>query len=108
MPTRLIDVGEDGLVAYFNGPPAKLAISLEERLTGPYLVLSHRWGNRDIIKLTTANFIEFRGGLPIPRLSKTFKDAIAVARLFRIRYLWIDIVCASFKIPKKIGYGKLR
>ena len=31
--------------------------------------------------------------MPISQLPKTFRDAISVARVLRVRYLWIDSLC---------------
>ena len=89
----MIDVGDDPSEDPFNGPPGKLVVSSEDHPVGPYLTLSHRWGDADIIKLTKANLEELRLEIPMSLLSKTFKDAIATARVFGLRYLWIDSLC---------------
>ena len=36
---------------------------------------------------------EFKQGINLDRLPKTFRDAVYVARTFGIRYLWIDSLC---------------
>jgi Heterokaryon incompatibility protein (HET) len=58
-----------------------------------YLTLSYRWGSADFMKLTKSSMASFRMGKPISSLSRTFRDAITVARRFSIRYLWIDSLC---------------
>ena len=78
---------------FTNRWPVKLVISAEERSIGPYLTLSHRWGSAKLLKLTSANLEEMRREIPMSQLSKTFKDAIVVARTFGVKYLWIDSLC---------------
>lgn len=72
-PTRLLDV---------SGPEAliKLAISSQESLTGGYATLSHCWGAARNLKLTESNLDQLLIGIPLDSLSRTFKEAIQVAR----------------------------
>jgi hypothetical protein len=57
------------------------------------MTLSHRWGATKFIKLTTDNLHSFKLGIPLKHLPKTFQDAVAVAKWFGVRYLWIDSLC---------------
>lgn len=84
-PTRLIDIGttDDGNWKLYEGtdnPPA-------------YLTLSHRWGPFQPLKLERSSLADFRRGMPVSKLPKTFRDAITVARHLSVRYLWIDSLC---------------
>lgn len=58
-----------------------------------YATLSHCWGNLKFTTLATANLEVFRQGLPLHELSKTFLDAIHIARYLGFQYLWIDSLC---------------
>ena len=58
-----------------------------------YDILSGRWGSDPTIKLLCSNLHTFRQEQPIADLPKTFREAVVVARHFKIRYLWIDSLC---------------
>lgn len=63
-----------------------------------YITLSHCWGNiaeiQDLVcRLMVSRIHEFKEGISLHRLPKTFIDAIAVARSLGIRYIWIDSLC---------------
>jgi hypothetical protein len=62
--------------------------------TGEYIALSHARGSL-AFSTTKTNLIEMQAsGVLVSNLPKTYRDAIAVANAFRIRYLWIDLMCA--------------
>ncbi|KAF5858025.1 hypothetical protein ETB97_004956 [Aspergillus alliaceus] len=89
LPTRLIDVGNDGDTDWF------LRVVREDGIaspSAPYMTLSYRWGN-PTISLLSSNITRFRRGSPIADLPSTFQDFIAVARRFGIQYVWIDALC---------------
>lgn len=86
-PSRLVDIGDTDQTGWKlhltsgrdNPPPA-------------YITLSYRWGSNDDFKLTESKLkTGFRG--QIKDLPQTFKDAIVVARLLSVRFLWIDRLC---------------
>ncbi|KAJ0120859.1 hypothetical protein J7T55_015594 [Diaporthe amygdali] len=58
-----------------------------------YITLSHRWGDRDFVKLTRDKLSDFEDGLPIRLLRKTFQEALVVAWRMNIPYVWIDSLC---------------
>lgn len=63
-----------------------------------YITLSHCWGNiaeiHDLVcRLMVSRIYEFKKGISLQRLPKTFIDAVAVARSLGIRYIWIDSLC---------------
>lgn len=57
------------------------------------MTLSHCWGSAKFLKLEAGNFKRFEAGVELTALSKTFQDAISVARSLGVRYLWIDALC---------------
>ena len=59
----------------------------------PYITLSHRWGTDEQVMLTKASLPDMRKRIELPKLSKTYQDAIAITRSLGFRYLWIDSLC---------------
>ena len=58
-----------------------------------YAALSHRWSTEQLLT-TTKDTLEYRKKqIEWKSLSKTFQDAITVARDLGLRYLWIDSLC---------------
>ncbi|KAK8066794.1 HET domain-containing protein [Apiospora hydei] len=60
-----------------------------------YLALSHCWGSTTTKPFTTAKATlrDRMSGIWISVLPKTFRDAIRVARVLEVQYLWIDSLC---------------
>jgi hypothetical protein len=80
LPTRLIDVSE------------KQPVLLESNnLQGPYIALSHCWGNIQPITTTVRTIKNRFKGIPIETLPKMFQDAVHITRRLNIKYLWIDM-----------------
>jgi hypothetical protein len=65
----------------------------ETPLEGPYVTLSHRWGEGEMFKLTLSNLERCKQGTPIGDLPQTFADAVQVTRRLQVRYIWIDSLC---------------
>ncbi|KAK9775153.1 putative Heterokaryon incompatibility domain-containing protein [Seiridium cardinale] len=81
---RLLDLDEDHLV--------KL------REPGPYLAPSYVWGRQEEVFKTLGNTIEeleVSGGLSAHqgRFPNSIQDAIALIKVLRYRFLWIDSLC---------------
>jgi len=109
LPTRVLDLGRDakeernsrGLGTWFRSklpPPPPITapirlVSPEARSSGQYLTLSHRWGQSQQFKLTSATIESFHKNIPFNSLPKTFQDAVIVTRNLGYRYLWIDALC---------------
>jgi len=55
-----------------------------------YPTISYRWGSSQTLLLTRKAVAGFRCGRPIHALPQTFKDPVAIARYFSIRYIWVD------------------
>jgi Heterokaryon incompatibility protein (HET) len=58
-----------------------------------YASLSHRWGEHQPVKTTTANIERHLTRIQFAELPKTFQEAIDFTRELGIRYLWIDCLC---------------
>lgn len=96
LPTRLVDL---------TGPIPRLAyggrIITEAERNGReiprYAALSYCWGleshARDQLKTTTASEERMRLGIPMESLTRTIRDAVQVARAFKIPFLWVDSLC---------------
>jgi hypothetical protein len=87
-PTRVLDVGELGDTSI------KLKILDDSTLEAPYITLSHCWGQtKQPLRLTSETSNEFLSRLSLPRLPRTFHEAVLITRDLGFRYLWIDSLC---------------
>ncbi|KAK1480001.1 serine/threonine protein kinase [Colletotrichum cuscutae] len=88
LPTRIIDVGTtpDSIIRLCDGKSLPL-----ER----YIALSHCWGvnSRAQVRTLKENIDVFRRRIDFDSLPKSFQDAVTIARVLRVRYLWIDSLC---------------
>jgi hypothetical protein len=86
LPTRVVYVGDGSREPYLY------ETSREDAL---YTALSHCWGGKKNIHLTTKTAdLEIRGeSIPISTLPKTFADAVLLTRKLGIKYIWIDSLC---------------
>lgn len=90
VPFRLVDVG---------GPDASHVRVIETTGTdvaeSRYCALSHCWGPPESIttQLNDQTYEEYKKGIPVAALPKTFFDAVVFTRKFGQRYLWIDSLC---------------
>ena len=85
-PTRLIKISR-----WSNQP--RLILTKDEQPEDQYLTLSHCWGKANVIQLTESTKSDFLKDIPYSKLPKTFQDAISVARLLGVYYIWIDSLC---------------
>ncbi|KLU91499.1 hypothetical protein MAPG_10017 [Magnaporthiopsis poae ATCC 64411] len=93
LPTRVIDVGEDG-----NENPGLLRLVCTKTSDrGRYVALSHRWGKpgEETRRNCTfkVNLDQRRRRIDLAKLGKTFQDAVVITRAIGQRYLWIDSLC---------------
>lgn len=58
-----------------------------------YATLSHCWGALEFETLRSSNLDEMLNCVPKKSLTKTFVDAIEIARAVGLEYLWIDSWC---------------
>ncbi|TGO27653.1 hypothetical protein BPAE_0039g00630 [Botrytis paeoniae] len=84
LPTRLIDVISN---------PIHLVSSSIFTSKPRYTTLSHCWGTKDFVKLEEDSLESFMIKIPEEKLTKTFRDAVYIARSLDLRYLWIDSLC---------------
>lgn len=86
LPVRVLDLRPSKSTGA-NSP------QLTEDFCGPYVALSHCWGNTRHI-VTEMNNIEcHKKGIPLQQLPKTLQDAIFFTKGIGLRYLWIDSLC---------------
>jgi hypothetical protein len=81
-PTRLIDVSGE--------QPCLVNTSNDQ---GPYIALSHCWGEIQPITTTTSSINTHVESVPFDTLPKMFQDAVHITRRLNIKYLWIDSLC---------------
>lgn len=87
LPTRVIDIGA-------NSHGVQLKETAKTKLSpGRYLCLSHCWGAGQTLVTTTENIASHFANLNWDELPRTYRDAICVARLLGIPYVWIDSLC---------------
>ena len=86
LPTRVIDV------RLGTSEEPKLRVSRPNE-TGRYLALSYCWGGDQHIKAIVRTWKRWTRALPYADLSRSIRDAIAVARHVGIPFLWVDPLC---------------
>ena len=57
------------------------------------MALSHCWGRSNLPLTNTKNKAQRLRGIALGEMSRSFADAITVARSFGVRYVWIDSLC---------------
>lgn len=71
----------------------RLLLRQEIQGTPDYATLSHCWGQTKFITLNKHNLDQFRRAIPDEALSRSFIDAIVIARELGLLYTWIDSLC---------------
>ncbi|KIX06618.1 uncharacterized protein Z518_04594 [Rhinocladiella mackenziei CBS 650.93] len=93
LPTRCLDVSNSG-----TGRVILVEFPRDQQVRGKYITLSHRWQTPETTQSMT-NSSNYRDrtdrncGIMLASLPKVFQSAIAVARMLRVKYLWIDSLC---------------
>jgi Heterokaryon incompatibility protein (HET) len=84
LPTRVLDIGSEGIKLVSGMGAYDL-----------YAAVSHCWGSAETLpaRTTKANLASRHLRINEDELSRTFRDAILLARHLSIRYLWIDSLC---------------
>lgn len=88
-PTRLVERTSDTTFKVVRSDSSSFQASQDRR----YITLSHRWGDGDLLKLTTDNLSVLEQGLPVTLLRQTFQDTLVVAQRMNVSYIWIDSLC---------------
>ena len=83
LPSRVIDIRD----------PCRPRLKLTKGESGHWVALSHCWGNSTTTVLTTDSLHEMEQAIPMASLPRNFRDAITIARLLTIDFLWIDSLC---------------
>ncbi|GAP84985.2 putative leucyl-tRNA synthetase protein [Rosellinia necatrix] len=85
MPTRVIDV---------SGEKIRLIDTQAAGLKhGKYITLSYCWGGPQLFTTTKATLEQRLQELPLADFPQTIKDAIAVTRALKVKYIWVDAIC---------------
>jgi hypothetical protein len=100
LPTRLLDLRE---ILIVNNDEAQGLVKLtltaqavEERTMLPdckYVCLSHCWGKKSIITMTSKNMKDLLEGTTFGLFPKTFQHAMITTIRLGVSYLWIDSLC---------------
>jgi Heterokaryon incompatibility protein (HET) len=91
MPTRTINVGTkhstcDPFLELHDG-------ELGSTGAKPWVGLSHCWGGKASLTLTTDKLHSWQQGIPVTSMPKTFRDAVRITRELGAENLWIDSLC---------------
>lgn len=86
-PSRLIDVGTT------LDPQVRLRHGMQDPLNGRYVTLRHYPGFSSATTLTQSNEDQMRSSMPFAELPPTVKNAIQIARVLGVRYLWTEPLC---------------
>ncbi|EXJ86538.1 hypothetical protein A1O3_03490 [Capronia epimyces CBS 606.96] len=94
LPTRLVDVSPESCP---SGMRLVHTVDFLDR-AAKYAALSHAWGLKEqrikpIPKTRADSLLDRLDQIPWEELTKTFQDAIVVARRLGLRYIWIDALC---------------
>jgi hypothetical protein len=93
--------------ANFNSKTkARLLLQSELEEVPKYATLSHCWGTVKFVTLQNRNIYDFMNEIPPEVPSKTFREAIHVARELGFSCIWIDSLCI-IQIMMMIEVGKL-
>jgi hypothetical protein len=99
LPSRVLDVGH---------PRDLGTLCIREtrrQVVGRYIAVSHRWPedpDRRILT-TSKNIQERQKALAFQELPRTFQDAVTVARMLGVQFLWIDALCIKQDDTLDIG-----
>ncbi|KLU91090.1 hypothetical protein MAPG_09613 [Magnaporthiopsis poae ATCC 64411] len=90
LPKRVIDVGE-----HPHGPGFVRLLETNGLVVhARYIALSYRWRAETTNASTTkANLDERLTAIELDRLPRTFRDVVYIARVLRVRFVWIDSLC---------------
>ena len=73
--------------------PDRVRLCITDNKKGAYITLSHRWeGDTKGCSTTTNNYDARLVDIAVSKLTRTFQDAILIAHLTGISYLWIDSI----------------
>lgn len=85
LPTRVICVGQDNQDPYL--------VVTDGTMVGKWISLSYCWGTVQTLETTTESLEEHKKSIPLAKLPRTIRDAVAITRSLGIAYLWVDALC---------------
>ncbi|CZR54078.1 uncharacterized protein PAC_03961 [Phialocephala subalpina] len=92
LPSRILQVSPCQEPDSQVRQPVKLHISLPDE-RAEYIALSYCWGGPQPVLATRENLSRHQQGFDTSCFPQTIRDAIAVTRGLKIRYLWVDVLC---------------
>lgn len=92
-PSRLIHIGTA------IGDLVRLVTPNKDKVSGPYMTLSHCWGVHKPLRMTQETNPHLVRGIKPHELPQTFQDAVMVTRQFGVLYPWIDSLCIQQDSP---------
>ncbi|KAK0733049.1 heterokaryon incompatibility protein-domain-containing protein [Lasiosphaeria miniovina] len=84
LPSRLIKIDKQA---------KRLELVETAGKTGRYLCLSHCWGTKHTFETTTATLAQMLRGFAVDEMPAIYREAVVVAHMLGISYLWIDSLC---------------
>lgn len=95
LPTRLMKIEDLGTRIV---PRVILSQGLGDDVD--YTTLSHCWGTRPTLTLTSKTSSRMQEGLDMEVVPKTFRDAILITHRLGFQYIWIDSLCILQDSPE--------
>jgi hypothetical protein len=84
LPTRVLEIGQDDDLIFLTEFPSNIA---------RYACLSYCWGLKQPVVTTTQTLGAHKNGIKITSLPRTIRDSVHFARLLKLPYIWIDVLC---------------
>ena len=85
LPRRVVEI--------CDGQPESLRLRKSNGARGKYIALSHCWGQGQKFTTTRASIAQRYAGILADEMPKSYRDAITLAKMLSIRYIWIDSLC---------------
>lgn len=101
-PTRLVNI-----VCHGQSPTLRLVTPSKLLVCPPYVALSHCWGTRPMLKLTSTSLSDMKKNINYTELSKTFQEAIKVLGWLKGQWPWIKENCSLIDLNSFIYLDRL-
>lgn len=88
-PKRLLYLEDTGGVH----PNMRIVETDKHHPSGPYIALSHCWGEAQPLRSLTTNFISLQQSIEFEDLTAVFQNCVTTAKKFGVNYVWIDSLC---------------
>jgi len=102
LPSRLLDIGDNNSRSSNTKAKVRLECKVDEIPNLRYATLSHVWGSdpSSCIQLRRATLEPFTEEVPLDAMPTKYRDAIRIARVLGLRYIWIDSLCIIQDSPE--------